>query len=381
MRANALLEPRDADAAGSALPQGPVLLGGFAFEPDGARSAAWAGFPAGLMVVPRFLFAGTAEGGRLVISVLVGAESDPDAEAATLLDERAALLAPVKPGTPAAGAPAIRVRDVLPGPTWESSVADAAAAIRAGALDKVVLAREVEIGAEGPFDLAATLRRLAAGYPDCYLFAVARGPRCFLGASPERLVRLADGAVRATCLAGSTRRSADPDEDARLGAALLASTKNQREHALVVRTLAGALGPLCADLQVAAAPTLLRLRNVQHLYTPIRGRLHNGTTLLELVARLHPTPAVGGYPQAAALAYIGAHEQLDRGWYAAPVGWVDSAGAGEFAVAIRSALLDGAEARAFGGCGIMGDSEPESEYAESQVKLRAILSALGEARG
>ena len=358
---------------------GPTLLGGFAFDPERPGTAAWTGYPDGLMILPRFLL--TCAGGRTVLTtcVVVEAGMDVAVEAARLERERACLLGtPDRVDTATEARPALDVADILPAGDWQAAVAGVVADIQAGALEKVVLAREVAVTAETVLDPVATLRRLRAGYPDCYVFAVARGPRCFLGATPERLVRLADGMVHATCLAGTTRRGADAATDAQLGADLLASAKNREEHAVVRRMLADALAAVCSEVDVPAAPALLRLRNVQHLYTPIRGRLRNGTSLLELVARLHPTPAVGGFPRPAALARIRACEGMDRGWYAGPVGWLDARGDGEFAVALRSALVDGPTARAFAGCGIMGDSRPDDEYAETQVKLQAVLSALGE---
>jgi isochorismate synthase len=376
--AHAHCQAPPADLAG--LPGvGPTLLGGFAFDPERPGTAAWTGYPDGLMILPRFLL--TCAAGRTVLTacVVVEAGMDVAVEAARLEQERACLLAtPDRVDAAPAARPALDVADILPAGDWQAAVAGVVADIQAGALEKVVLAREVAVTAETALDPVVTLRRLRAGYPDCYVFAVARGPRCFLGATPERLVRLADGTVHATCLAGTTRRGADAATDAQLGADLLASAKNQEEHAVVRRMLAEALGAVCSDVAVPAAPALLRLRNVQHLYTPIRGRLRNGTSLLELVARLHPTPAVGGFPRPAALARIRACEGMDRGWYAGPVGWLDARGDGEFAVALRSALVDGPTARAFAGCGIMGDSRPDDEYAETQVKLQAVLSALGE---
>jgi isochorismate synthase len=365
--ATAVLEPAAA----------PRLFGGFAFDPDRPATGAWAGFPAGRMVLPRFLL--TVERGEATITtaLIVGPDTDARAEAARLEREHAALSATLTPGSPVAaptGQP--RVMDARPADDWQATVAALTGEIQAGALEKAVLAREVRVDLPAEQDPAGVLARLRAGYPDCFVFAVARGARCFLGATPERLVRLRAGEVQATCLAGSTRRATDPDEDGRLGAALLQSDKDCGEHEVVVRMLSQSLAPLCIDIQMPAAPRLLRLRNVQHLFTPITGRLRNGARLLDLVARLHPTPAVGGYPRAAALARIRALEGLDRGWYAGPVGWIDAAGDGEFAVAIRSALLAGRVAHAFAGCGIVAASDPAAEYAETQVKLRAILAAL-----
>ncbi len=178
-------------------------------------------------------------------------------------------------------------------------------------------------------------------------------------------------------LAGSIRRGVTDQEDHALGQQLLASAKDSGEHAVVVRVLAEGLRAVCADVQTPPAPQLLRLHNVQHLHTPITARVRTGRSVLDLVERLHPTPAVGGYPREAALRLIRDREGLDRGWYAGPLGWVDARGEGEFAVALRSALLRGSEATLFAGCGIVADSQPESEYAESALKMRPLLAALG----
>jgi isochorismate synthase len=171
-------------------------------------------------------------------------------------------------------------------------------------------------------------------------------------------------------------RGATPEEDARIGEELMNSSKNRHEHAVVVDTIKSALGAVCDKVQAAEAPGLLKLANVQHLYTPITGQLQANHSILELVEQLHPTPAVGGLPNKSALEAIREREQLDRGWYAAPVGWLDAKGDGEFVVALRSALLRGNKAVLFVGCGIMGDSDPATEYQESCLKAKVMLSAL-----
>jgi len=395
---------------------GPTLMGGFAFDPQRPHTPDWASFPDGLLILPQLLLSAANGATVLTTSVVVTATTDAATEVARLTKLRAAVLAgcsaaPTPQPPPLKGEgerdgfsplpsgerdgfsplPSGERDGFSPLPSgegsvvgaadsaWKAAVAAVAGDIRAGALEKAVLARSVRVTSDGALDPAAVLRRLAARYGDCYLFAVDRGGRCFLGATPERLVRREGDRVLATCLAGTTRRGTTAAEDAALGAALLASSKNREEHAVVARMLAEALGAVCHDLQMPATPTLLRLPNLQHLYTPIQGRLRPGIGLLDLVARLHPTPAVGGFPRAAALAQIRAREGMDRGWYAGPIGWLDARGDGEFAVALRSALLDGATAQAFAGCGIMGDSDPDAEYAETQIKLRAILTALAEA--
>ncbi|MQC48461.1 MAG: isochorismate synthase, partial [Chloroflexi bacterium] len=195
--------------------------------------------------------------------------------------------------------------------------------------------------------------------------------------SPELLVRLSDGQVEALGLAGSLRRGETPEEDERLGEQLMSSAKDRIEHETVVRAIRERLAPATDDLQAPNAPRLRRLRNIQHLSTEIRGRVKPGVDVLDLAQRLHPTPAVCGWPTAVARAVITEHEDFDRGWYAGPVGWVDSAGDGEFAVALRSAVVAGDRAWLFAGNGIMGDSQPEVELAEVRLKYRPLSEALG----
>jgi isochorismate synthase len=259
---------------------------------------------------------------------------------------------------------------------WKRSVAEAAAAVREGTLRKVVLARRVGLRVVS-WDPASALARLAETYPDCTIFAVAREGALFCGATPERLARVRRGHVEAMALAGSAARGRDEGEDARLARTLLASDKEQEEHRAVVDRLCEALGDLCEEFDVDALPTVMRTADIQHLHTALRGRLRQPTTILEVAGRLHPTPAVAGVPLEGALDWIRSHESLDRGWYAGAVGWVNRDGEGDFAVAIRSALVTGQRALVFAGCGIVAGSDPEREYQESQIKMRPMMRAFG----
>lgn len=386
--AHALIEGDSGEISGV----GPLLTGGFSFDPERPGSRLWQAFPDARLVLPRFLL--TVSGGQywLTTNVLVSAGNDPEALAAALADERASLLGDggefaVIPPLPELGegdrgwglpnTPLLTLEENLPAADWQDVVAGGVDAVRGGSMEKVVLARQVSVRAESPFDVPEALQRLRDSYPTCYVFAVARGDQVFLGATPERLARLREREVRVTCLAGSRQRGTTPEEDRRLGNALLDSAKDRSEHAVVVRALREALSPVCSEVSSPVEPTLSSVRNVHHLYTPVTGTLANGACLLDIVARLHPTPAVGGFPSRAALRFIREREDLDRGWYAAPVGWIDRQGEGEFAVALRSALIAGSEASLFAGCGIMAGSDPEQEYAESWLKLRPVLSALG----
>lgn len=366
---------------------GPVLLGGFTFDTLTPHTDLWEGFPAGLLILPYLLFHSDEEKAALTINALIGAddavEQRADQVAETL--QRLALALQARIDQPAAedseeveNKPGgLAVHDMLPAEQWKDQVAQAVKKIRSGAFEKVVLARSVQVEQEDEFDVDGTLQRLSQSYPSAYVFAIQRGTRYFMGATPERLVCSEDGQIQTMALAGSAPRGASEEEDHRFGEELLKSEKNQGEHNFVVTTIHDALYSLCSRVWVADAPRLLKLKNIQHLETPIMGNLKPGHSILEAIEDLHPTPAVGGYPRLPALAAIREDEHLDRGWYAGPIGWIGTGGNGEFAVALRSGLVDGQQATLFAGCGIVADSDPESEYQESCLKLQVMLRGLG----
>jgi salicylate biosynthesis isochorismate synthase/menaquinone-specific isochorismate synthase len=370
------------------LKAGPVLLGGFAFAHDAPADGVWEGFPASWLVLPRMAVACAGGSAWITLSVLVDPGQSARSHDGDVAEECLDVLAGVMAGrshvnaqhrdqrSPSQRTEGITVEERPAAVTWKRKVASAADAVRKGALRKVVLARSVRVRGSA-FDPVQILRRLRSDYPDCTVFAVARRGGCFVGATPERLVRVRNGEVRAMALAGSAPRGRTDDEDRLLGESLLASAKDCIEHSLVVEQLREALDGPCESVAVTASPSLLRMPNVQHLCTPVRARLRNHSTVVDLAGRLHPTPAVGGVPRNDALEWIRRREGLDRGWYAGPVGWMDRAGRGEFSVAIRSALLRGGEAVLYAGCGIVADSDPDQEYEESCLKLRPMLSALG----
>jgi len=274
----------------------------------------------------------------------------------------------------------LSIHEIRPASEWLEMVASMVDMIQHGAFEKVVLARDIQVElhhSPGAFDISTTLQRLRESYPTAYVFAIQRGERFFVGATPERLVQAQDGQIQTMALAGSARRGETEEEDARIGMELLQSEKNNSEHAIVVAMMREALKNHCAHIHVSTMPQLLKLKNVQHLKTPILGELIPGRCILDILADLHPTPAVGGFPRQAALEAIRSTEKLDRGWYAAPLGWIGASGHGEFAVALRSGLIDGAKARLFAGCGIVADSDPQTEFAESCLKFQAMLRALG----
>ncbi len=354
---------------------GPLLLGGFAFDGERPATDLWAGYPAGRLVLPRLTFTRHQERAWLTQTVRLSPTDNAVAIADELTALRDRVLAAAEIPTSVPPAAPTTLNELRSASDWQADVAKASQAVAAGEMKKVVLARAAQLEADTPFAAGRALRYLGANYHGCYIFAVARGERCFLGATPEQLIRLRHGEVRTMSLAGSIRRGRTAEEDQQLGQALQDSVKDRNEHSVVVQAMVEALFSVCPSLSVG--PTgLLKLGNIQHLCTPITGPVAENHTLLDLVERLHPTPAVGGRPRAVALEWIRAHEQLDRGWYAGPVGWVDARGEGEFAVALRSALLAGDRATLFAGCGIMADSDPEREYVESTLKLKPMLAAL-----
>jgi menaquinone-specific isochorismate synthase len=257
---------------------------------------------------------------------------------------------------------------------WSAAAARAVALIEAGALEEVVLARDVVARAEQAVDPRWPLGRLAAAYPPCWTFHVDGR----LGATPEMLVRLERGLATSRVLAGTIRRTGDDTADLALAASLARSSKDLEEHELAVRSVADALARHCSSTNVPEAPFVLHLPNVMHLATDVAGVVHDAATVssLELAAALHPSAAVGGTPTAVATTLIAALEGMDRGRYAGPVGWVDGQGNGEWAVGIRSAELSGTTARVFAGVGVVADSDPELELAETRAKFQALLDAI-----
>ncbi len=260
---------------------------------------------------------------------------------------------------------------------YESAVSRAVAAIDRGELEKVVLARAKEVRAPEPFHPLRILNGLRQRFPDCNSFSIANGRgQSFIGASPELLLRVAGRVACTEALAGSSARGATASEDAALGHRLLHSEKDLREQRIVLDSIVRTLAPLGLDLSYSARPLLRRFSNVQHLHTPVEARLAKGVRMLDLLDRLHPTPAVGGNPRAAAVAKIEELEAFPRGLYGGALGWIDSRGGGEFIVGLRSALIDGSRARMYAGAGIVAGSSPETEFAETELKFKAMQDAL-----
>jgi salicylate biosynthesis isochorismate synthase/menaquinone-specific isochorismate synthase len=355
---------------------GPVALGGFAFAPGGGAAPHWQGFAAASLHVPEVAIVRRAGEVRMTICVLAHPDDDP-AELAARGAGRAAQLAPARlPLLDPSPLEAARVTGAMPPEHYVGAVARAVERIRAGELEKIVLAREVLVHAGAAHDAAAVLGVLREAFPSCFSFAVGRGEKAFVAASPELLVRRQGLRASTLALAGTTRRSADPAVDDHLGEQLLRSAKDRSEQQIVARRIERTLRPHAVWVAAAEEPVVVKMANVQHLATPIRAQLRQPIGAVELAGVLHPTPAVGGEPFAVAEPLIPELEGLDRGWYAGPVGWTDMLGDGEFCVALRCALLDDREARCYAGVGVVADSDPHEELAETEAKLGALLPVL-----
>lgn len=346
-------------------------FGGLAFAAGAADAGPWHGFGDAWFVLPRWTY--VCEGGeaRLVLAV----SPDDASHRARWLDElhamRGALAASFQP-RPQPPMTAFDGGDTL---AWRNAVRAITDAIADGQCAKIVAARRAVVTLSGDVRAADLLAELAARHPDCTRLLIRPpGGATFVAATPERLLRKRDDELSCDALAGSHAR--DEGDGGRAHDELKASGKDRREHALVVDAIATVLRALDATIDMPATPHVRALRNVLHLHTPITARLRVRRHVLEVAERLHPTPAVGGTPTASAIAWISSHEP-PRGWYAAPVGWFDSEGDGELAVAIRSGLLVGANAHVWAGAGIVAGSDPDRELAETGLKLRAMLGALG----
>ena len=340
---------------------GPVAIGGFAYRTDRDPSGPWSGFPSLLLRVPALAVARVR--GRTFISC-----STPEAD--ELLD--------VEPST--VRAPLARTLQVTPvrNPVaWAAAIESAAARLRAGEASKVVLAREVIVRGDGVMPAGMVARSLRSAYPSCFTYLITGADgTAFAGASPELLIRRIGSYAHAEPMAGSVARGSTEAEDERLAEQLRSSRKDTAEHDVVSRFVVDALRPFSRSV-AARPPEVVRLTNIQHLATSVDVELTApAADALDLAAALHPTPAVGGWPREAADRIIDDLESMERGWYAGAVGWTDANGDGEFAVALRCGLLWEDGARLYAGVGVMPDSDPARELDETDLKFKALLSAL-----
>jgi isochorismate synthase len=374
--------------ASAARAVGPLLIGGLGFTGEVPADAAWAPFGAAALSVPQLLLLQTPGGTWMTASLLDhgGADASEPDRLARLWDK---LAAGADAMADSDGTSPGESRDASPVPlaimaerpdrrTWDHLVDRFAGAVGRGRLDKVVLARRLDLAAPVEIDAVSAVKRLTAGSPTSTTYAFARRGNVLIGATPERLISTQGKEFQTVAIAGSIRHVEDAGEEAALAAELLASDKDREEHEIVVEMLRTNLEPVATELHVATAPVVATFGTVQHLVTTVTGRLRDRSGILSLAGLLHPTPAVGGEPRELALELITEHESFERGWYAGPLGWVGADGDGEFVVALRCGVVSGRTAALFAGCGIVADSDPAREWEESMNKMQVVAGALGE---
>jgi menaquinone-specific isochorismate synthase len=355
---------------------GPHIFAGFSFADEALPRAAFA--PA-TVFLPRWQVASCRGRYVVVANVRVAPDADVTALAARVQAAHAKFSsfpyhAPQAPAQPRAP---LQITETGGAGWFEAAVAEALTRIRVGAYRKIVLARALDLTQATPFLPLHALNQLREKFPACHGFSLANGRgQSFIGATPERLARAQGRELLTEALAGSAPRGNTATDDARLGRDLLGRAKDLHEHQVVLDSIVRRLQQTGLLKVSAERARLLLLPNVQHLCSPVSAILPAGMHLLDVLAALHPTPAVGGQPRAAAGPDIARLEPFDRGLYAGTVGWFDPAGDGEFVVAIRSALMDGPRARLFAGAGIVEGSVPAEEKMETDLKLAALLNAL-----
>ncbi|MFD1863749.1 isochorismate synthase [Planococcus chinensis] len=355
----------------------PILFGGFSFDPLNKTQSVWTNFPQAYFAVPAFQL--VIKDDRAYVSIhLVTKKTESFNDFEALRKERdrlihAAQVSELKKYEK----PLVTKRTEIKKDDYLASIRKVTEVIKAKQAEKVVISRALKLDFAKPLSAASALYQASEEQPESFLFGLEAGSQFFFGATPERLVKVKDRQALSTCLAGSIPRGRTVERDTQLGEELLSDKKNRSEHQYVVSMISKVFGAHSTHVSVPKTPKLMKIRDIQHLYTPVEGELMPGSTLLDLVRDLHPTPALGGEPKQEALSLIRQYETMNRGYYAAPVGWIDAKGNGEFAVAIRSALLNETEAYLYAGGGIVEDSTPEAEYDETWVKFRPMLRALG----
>ncbi|MFJ7936348.1 isochorismate synthase MenF [Sporosarcina sp. NPDC096371] len=355
----------------------PVLFGGFSYDPKSVKDEEWEAFPSAYFVVPSFQL--TIKNGRTSISInLVTESSEAAEEFDQLRDERDRLIhiAQVEDFNLLEKPKVVSIEEMAK-EKYMKAVADVTRKINNGEAEKVVIARSVQLHFDEEVPAVTALHHISNEQQESYHFGLQKDGQLFFGATPERLIEISDGRAYSACVAGSIKRGKSAGEDRELGEELLEDRKNREEHQYVVHMISQVFQSFCTDIIMPKSPKLMKIRDIQHLFTPIEGKVEQGTDIFSLVQSLHPTPALGGVPTNVSLEMIRSEEKMDRGYYAAPIGWTDTAGNGEFAVAIRSALLDGDRAYLYAGGGIVADSDPAEEYDETWVKFRPVMRALG----
>jgi len=355
----------------------PILFGGFTFDPQNEVTGEWTDFPEAYFALATYQL--VIRNDKAFVSIhLIEKSEQAESQFEALRKERDHLIhaAQVKEVKTYSKPEITSYFEPYKEP-YLASIDQVTALIKQKKADKVVIARSLALQFKEQVSSPQVLSQIIHEQPESYLFGLERQELLFFGASPERLVKVENGRAFSSCVAGSIKRGKTADEDEAYGQSLLNDSKNGGEHQYVVDMIAETFRENCIEMKIPDSPRLLKIRDIQHLYTPVEGQLNSEATILQLTKSLHPTPALGGVPRKEAMEAIRKYEPMNRGLYAAPIGWVDAEGNGEFAVAIRSAALLKDKAYLYAGGGIVADSEPQSEYEETLVKFRPMLRALG----
>lgn len=353
---------------------GPVLLGGFSFDPLKEKTELWNGFSEAHFYVPQFMLSEIDGIQFITTNILI--QTDRMELAKEALKKQSFAFDKRIGESTSHSFPSIKEITEVDQEKWKDTVEKVISRLD-GSLKKVVLARASKVNFTKELVTELVLKNLMQQQSNGYIFALEAHDKCFTGASPERLVKKEGDTVFSTCLAGSISRGKNNAEDNALAEELLSDSKNREEHNYVVKMIKTAMQEVCTTVEMPENPQIMKMRDIQHLYTPVSGKVREKESLISLIQLLHPTPALGGFPRDEALEVIREVEGLDRGLYGAPIGWLDYKGNGEFAVSIRSGLLHGNVATIFAGCGIVADSNPELEYIETAIKFKPMLTALG----
>lgn len=354
---------------------GPVMFGGFSFDPLKTKTKLWEKYSDSLFHIPQFMYS-VIQGKAFLTTNIVCTQHDDKSLVEKVNLERRVLFSSITNFNDEPNNKLLNEIEINP-EEWKETVSSIVNELKLGSLEKVVMARESRLFFNNTVQVEQVLTHLLEQQRESFVFAFESNGDCFIGASPERLVKKSGENIFTTCLAGSILRGQTETDDRILGETLLKDPKNIIEHQYVVRMIKEAMEEVCEEVILPKETSLLKMRDIQHLYTPVVGKANEDTSLLLLVDRLHPTPALGGLPKEKAVEKIREVEELDRGFYGAPLGWMDYEGNGEFSVSIRSGLIQGNEASLFAGCGVVEDSDAESEYLETKIKFRPMLTALG----
>lgn len=352
---------------------GLVAVGGMSFDPKRKKSDLWENFPTSQLTIPEIFVVHANNSYFITVNKYI----EPNESLPNIIHEMEQLksIASERGNKQKRNQKIVYKEEVEP-ELWKQTVQKAVEQIKQNEASKIVLAREMQLTLNKDACITSLLKKLINSQTNSYIFAIEHGAHCFIGATPERLVQISNKELLSTCLAGTAPRGKTKEIDEKIGCALLNDQKNREEHDYVVQMIKNSIAPYCYHIDIPDEPILYPLKNLQHLYTPVKATLKESYTVFDIIEQLHPTPALGGVPREKSLAFIREHELLDRGWYGSPIGWLDSNGNSEFVVAIRSGLVKGRQVSLFAGCGVMRDSDPQMEYDETNIKFLPMLQVL-----